>query len=261
MYSDSKSENFAKSFFTFDTKIFLIEKPSFISKSIDIPFNYPFELKFHPQDARTTSFQNNNNSLRSSVPLQITPSINFKISDSKEISISTFQTKNHFDSVYFERDTNTRLPSLWQLNSAQTNSNSGVVFSFLKKNFSFYADLSARFLGLESGHSMLDSVNSDIGFQYRIDNQRSSVYRLNYVAQFTNSQLSDEKIFGKRLELYKKSQFISQGFTLSTKSAMFEGLIRVPTQLQTSYEIDGQWRPEVQGRLGIKWFLPDYMKP
>jgi hypothetical protein len=260
MYGDSNKEILPKTFFTFDTKIFLLEKPSFVSKSIDIPFNFPFELKFHPEYSKTGNFQNNN-SLSSNVPLQIAPSINFKISDSKEISISTFQTKNHFDSAYFERDTNTRLPSLWQLNSAQTNSNSGVAFSFLKKNFSFYADLSARFLGLESGHSMLDSVSSNIGFQYRLDNQKSSLYRLSYIAQFTNSQMSDERIFNKRLELYKKSQFFSQGFTLSTKSAMFEGLIRLPTQLQTSYEIDGQWRPEVQGRLGIKWFLPDYMKP
>jgi hypothetical protein len=232
-------------------------------KSISIPFNYPFELKFHPD--YNSEFQKTNLSSNSNpkvyFPNQITQTINYQISDSKEIVISTFQNQNHFDAYYFERDTNTRLPNLWQLNPSATNTNSGIVFSFLGKNFSFYNDFSTRFLGLESGHSALDSFQSNVGLIYNLAS-KSNPYRINYVISLNQVFYSEDKTtYRRKIDLNKNSQFFSQGFSVQTKSAIFEGLIRVPTQLQATYEVDGLWRPEVQGRIGIKWNLPEYIRP
>ena len=42
---------------------------------------------------------------------------------------------------------------------------------------------------------------------------------------------------------------------------MFEGLIRLPIQQQAIFDLDGLLRPELQGRLGMKWHLPEYIQP
>jgi hypothetical protein len=232
-----------------------------------IPFNYPFELRYLPGFEKNYTPEINFNSSKSK-PLLFQPQpiqleTVFK-SESNDLSIKTFKSNSIQDSVSLERDSNLRMPSLWQLNTVSSNTQNGIVFSYFKKNFSFYADMSVRFLGLESGNSILDSIHNHFTMELNLTDylsKKTSLYRLSYVVQYSNSQYTDERIFSKRLDIYKKNQFLSQGFTLNTKAATFEGLIRLPTQLQSTYELDGFYRPEIQTRVGIQWQLPDYIRP
>ena len=232
-----------------------------------IPFNYPFELRFLPGFEKNYTPEINFNSSKSK-PLLFQPqpiqleSV-FK-SESNDINIKTFKSNSNQDLISLERDSNIRMPSLWQLNTVSSNTQNGIVFSYFKKNFSFYADMSVRFLGLESGNSILDSIHNNLTLELNLSDylsKKTSLYRLSYVVQYSNAQYTDERIFSKRLDVYKKNQFLSQGFTLNTKAATFEGLIRLPTQLQNTYELDGFYRPEIQTRVGIQWQLPDYIRP
>ncbi len=115
-------------------------------------------------------------------------------------------------------------------------------------------------MGLESGHSALDSLQSNVGLTYNLSS-KSNPYRINYVIQMNHVFYTEDKNFKRKIDLTKPTQFFSSGFSVQTKSAIFEGLIRVPTQLQATYEVDGLWRPEVQGRIGIKWNLPEFIRP
>jgi hypothetical protein len=71
----------------------------------------------------------------------------------------------------------------------------------------------------------------------------------------------DDKI-KKPESRFNRSLFISPGFTIGSKTVMLEGLVRMPLPHTGSpYESDFLGKPEIQGRLGLKWVLPEMMQP
>lgn len=246
-----------------------LESSANYSQAIIIPFNYPLEARFLSDLAipQNLSPKNLVPELRNTFSLQI-PNFNQTIIQPFTNSeIIAHRTNIITDNAHYARDTNSRLPNLWQLNSPMANTSSGIVFMYLKKNMGLNLDLSFRMAGNEAGHATLESLSSNINLSYNLSNKFlrfNPSYRLNVILQFSNAQSYDDRIVPKKLDFNKttlKSQFISSGFTLNTKSLMFEGLIRLPIQQQAIFDLDGLLRPELQGRLGMKWNLPDYIQP
>lgn len=246
------------------------ENGSNYSQAIVIPFNYPFEASLLPGQGSPTKF----------IPGLFEPFTKFSflgqfnassgkviLKPSENTEISAYRSNIVTDNNHYARDTNARMPNLWQTNSSMANTSSGVVFVYLKKNMGLNLDLSLRMAGNEAGHAILDSVSSNVSFSYKVSDRLFSInpnYKLNMVLQLTNIQYTDDRAVPKKLEFNRtslKSQFVSSGFTLNTKSVMFEGLIRLPIQHQTVFDLDGLLRPELQGRLGMKWYLPEYIQP
>ncbi|MBK8394698.1 MAG: hypothetical protein IPL26_05565 [Leptospiraceae bacterium] len=218
------------------------------TQTILIPFRYPLEASLIP------NAENRSNLIQS----------NFN--PNENTGFITYRGNNSADNIYYARDKSTRMPSYGQSQLINTSA-SGVVFVYLKKNLGLNLDLSMRMMGNEAGQSIIDSMTSNMVISYKLsDNifQWSPKYNLNFVLQFSNFQYVDDRVVAKKLDFNKsnlRSQFVSSGFTLNTKSVMFEGLIRLPVQQQAIFDIDGLLRPELQGRLGMKWQLPEFIKP
>ncbi|HMV42394.1 MAG TPA: hypothetical protein PK079_01030 [Leptospiraceae bacterium] len=240
---------------------------SYYSQAIVIPFNYPFEASLIPGATKP----NNLNSIdfiskfNFSTPSAVS-SGKVILKPSENTELAAYNSNIVTDSNQILRDTNLRMPSPWQRNSTVANTTSGFVFAYLKKNIGFNIDLSLRMIGNEAGQAVLDSVSSGLSFSYRISDrvfQMNPNYRLNLIFQVSSMQYTDERAMPKKLEFSKnlRSQFISSGFTLNTRSVMFEGLIRLPVHQQAMFDLDGLLRPELQGRLGMKWYLPEYIQP
>ena len=245
-----------------------LESDSHYSQAIMIPFNYPMEASF------LSNIVSPSKTL--SGVLLPTPNLNFSvpitnfshtmIQHSSGSEILTYRSNIITDNNHYARDTNTRMPSLWQTNSAMANATSGIVFIYLKKHMGLNLDLSFRMAGNDAGHAMFESLVSNINFSYKLSDKifhMNPNYKLNLILQLSNTQY-DERAVPKKIDFNKttlRSQFISSGFTLNTKSIMFEGLIRLPIQQQAIFDLDGLLRPELQGRLGMKWHLPEYIQP
>lgn len=246
------------------------ESSSNYSQAIIIPFNYPFEASLAPGQTTPIPFK----------PQLFLPSNQFSffgqsntnagrvvLKPSENTEIASYRTSIITDNAHYARDTNSRMPNLWQTNSAMANTSSGVVFVYLKKNMGLNLDLSFRMAGNDAGHALFESLVSNLSFSYKLSDNLFRLnpnYKLNMVLQLSSTQYADDRAIPKKLEFNRtslKSQFVSSGFTLNTKSLMFEGLIRLPIQQQAVFDLDGLLRPELQGRLGMKWYLPEYIQP
>ncbi|MBP7281541.1 MAG: hypothetical protein KBA66_08200 [Leptospiraceae bacterium] len=245
------------------------ESTSDYSQTIAIPFSYPFEASLYPEPNNKVKLSSNylNPSSISLFPSQIHQSsakVFFKPTENSEII--SYKTNIITDNTHYARDTNSRMLGIGQTN-ATANTSSGVVFVYLKKNLGLNLDLSMRMMGNETGHAIPDSMVSNMRISYKLSEgifQLNQNYKVNFVLQLSNIQYTDDRVSLKKLDFNKtslRSQFLSSGFTLNTKSVMFEGLIRLPLQQQTIFDLDGLLRPELQGRLGMKWYLPEYIQP
>jgi hypothetical protein len=247
------------------------ESTSNYSEAIIIPFNYPFEAKLVPDQTasqvhfKTELFLPSNQFLF--LGQSNTNSGKVVLKPSENTEMVSYRSNIITDNNHYARDTNSRMPSLWQTNSAMANTSSGVVFVYLKKNMGLNLDLSFRMAGNDAGHAVFESLVSNLNFTYKLSDKifhMNPNYKLNMVLQISSTQYSDDRVIPKKLEFNRtslKSQFVSSGFTLNTKSLMFEGLIRLPVQQQAVFDLDGLLRPELQGRLGMKWYLPEYIQP
>lgn len=238
--------------------------------ALALPFNYPFEARLHPDtiDSLQNLFEQKNN-------LALFSGISF----AKEVTnIPMTVTGNHFNLItyaseiqleptHYERDTNTRLPSPWNNSSQMINKTRGIVFAYMHRNISLNMELAMRFAGNEVGQAVFESALSNVGLNYKVNNSTMNklASNLNLNVQLQSVQLSDERFLPRKNEPIKSKQsFLSSGFTLNTKSWMLEGMIRMPITpagQATTVDFDGSVKPEIQGRLGMKWYLPEFIKP
>lgn len=272
VFSDNlKSNQASKKFEPVDQSDWVISHNfydgSHYSQAIVLPFNYPFEASLLPGANKPLTTNTIDSLSKFNFPNQINSNAGRVIlKPSQNTEVAAYSANIQTDNNNYLRDTNSRMPNLWQRNSAMVNTTSGFVFAYLKKNVGLNLDLSIRMMGNEAGQAVLDSMSSGVSFSYRISDRIFQInpnYKLNLIFQVSSLQYTDERAIPKKLEFSKtlRSQFLSSGFTLNTKSVMFEGLIRVPIHQQAMFDLDGLLRPELQGRLGMKWYLPEYIQP
>ncbi len=155
------------------------------------------------------------------------------------------------------RDRNPRPYSLPSLSSYRS---PGVVFLVSRNNFSIHFDLNLRMTLDLSGQAATNLLRTGFGISYRIPSEYLATRQ--YSAKVDLSLQAIE--FQPWEERRKNDRFINRQFYLtpgitigSSKGWMVEGLIRMPLPGNIQEITENTYKPEVQGRLGLKWYLPD----
>ncbi|MCE9500978.1 MAG: hypothetical protein K8R21_10850 [Leptospira sp.] len=240
-------------------------------QTVTVPFTLPAEAQLSPEynrlnaipvvrtDSAKTPF------IGMSLPgSQI--SLMQKDSGNSSFRIVSYDNKFVAPSNYASRDQYSRLPSLWQSNASPLiNTNSGMMFMYLKKNMGLNFDLSIRLMGSPSGNATAESVASGMTFSYRLANNIFKQFEqtgVNFVFGLSGLQRLDDRIYPKADQIKGRTVSINPGFTFTTRSMMFEGVVQLPLHQNANIgEVDTMWKYEYQGRLGMKWYLPEFIKP
>ena len=139
----------------------------------------------------------------------------------------------------------------------------GVVFLVTRNNFSIHFDLNLRMTLDLSGQAAANLLRTGFGVQYNIPSEylaaRQYSAKVDLSLQAIEFQPWEER---RKMERFTHRQYyLSPGIVIgSNKGWMLEGLIRMP--IPSLQEIsDSNFKPEVQGRLGVKWYLPETVRP
>ncbi|NUM41917.1 MAG: hypothetical protein HUU45_09860, partial [Leptospiraceae bacterium] len=150
------------------------------------------------------------------------------------------------------------------------NTRPGAVFMVLKKNMGLNFDLSIRLMGRESGHVAAESLGTGLTFSYRLANNLFKHFEnssFNFFLGLSGLQkLDDRTLAFLKQELTvngkAKSMYVNPGFSLATRNMILEGTFQLPVYQNTNIgDVDTLWKYEYQGRLGMKWYLPEFIKP
>jgi hypothetical protein len=230
-----------------------------LSNSTFIPFRYPLELNWIPSpesaqyglDAERWILFPSTRYISLDI---LTPKIRLE-----EVSRISFK-----DGTTFRRDSSSGIPYLWQSNqSPMIGQTRDGMFVFLKRNVNLFLNMSMSLIGNSAGHAVLDHISASLGISYLVPS--AYLYRKNLQANLhLNAQASEILPWEDKLKKTEpknlRNYFISPGLTLGNRAVMLEGLIRMP--IPANYqEMDALFQPEIQGRLGLKWILPEMMKP
>jgi hypothetical protein len=238
------------------------------SQSTDFPFEFPLEAKLlshyiSPNDM--AKFSSNKPALNSTISKS---HYNIFINDTTTSSLEllVYELSPAVTPISNQlRDTNSRMPSLWQSSaSPRVNTTSGLALSYLKKDFGINLDFNFRLAGNQAGSAFLESVTSNLSMSYKMKNLGlNDLDKVNMILQVSNVQNLDDKLIIRRNDvqkLFQKNAFITPGFTFAMKTFMLEGMIRMP--VSTLGQSEDHWKSsDIQGRLGMKWYLPEYIKP
>ncbi len=156
-----------------------------------------------------------------------------------------------------------RVPAPWMPIPASSYRSPGIVFVYMKKNLGISLDMAFRLSGTLIENT-LEQMVSTISLHYSLPFELA---KKSYQARFSvNLQSLENSVWEEKLKKtesrFQRNLFVSPGFTLGNRSVMIEGLVRMPVHGQgAQLETDALLRQEIQGRLGIKWHLPDMMRP
>lgn len=150
------------------------------------------------------------------------------------------------------------------MNNFYTSRNPGVVFLVNRNQFSFFMDLNLRMTLDLSGQAASNLLRSSIGMQYRIPSEYLASRQMNAALELSLQTIEFQPWEDKRKldRPLQRQFFLSPGITIgSNRGWMVEGLVRMQLPSNIQEATDSTFRPEVQGRLGVKWYLPDTVKP
>jgi hypothetical protein len=114
-----------------------------------------------------------------------------------------------------------------------------------------------------SGHTSYESSLAQLGIRFHVKPSifayKSLYAGLNVGVQQLDFQQWEDKF--RKIDVKSKANaYLTPGLTIGGKTFVFEGLIRLPIQ-NYGNENDQLLKPEVQGRLGLKWNLPEIIRP
>lgn len=139
----------------------------------------------------------------------------------------------------------------------------GLMVTYSTQKVTMLMNLATSFGVDSSGHSSYESSLAQLGIRFHIKPSifayKSLYAGLNLGVQQIDFQQWDDKL--RKTDIKPKtSAYLTPGLTIGGKTFVFEGLVRLPIQ-HYGNENDQMLRPEVQGRLGLKWNLPEFIKP
>ncbi|MDX1957280.1 MAG: hypothetical protein SFU98_01840 [Leptospiraceae bacterium] len=265
IFSEKKSSQFPTQPISLGSNIFATSGSLDASNNefhlASVPFNYPFELSLAPGYVQP----------KDTIGMEILQQRfyhNFlfskNISQESSVQLVSYSVNQLSEIGTIVRDSNPRLPEQ-NAQSFFMNRNQGLVFIFHKKDFGINMDLSFRISTNLAGASVLDTAISSVGVYYSLDRFTKQPVKINMNLQQLQEVAgysSWEDRIKKPESRFTRSLFLSPGFTVGSKNVMLEGLIRMPLPHTGSpYESDFLGKPEIQGRLGLKWILPEMMQP
>jgi hypothetical protein len=140
----------------------------------------------------------------------------------------------------------------------------GVVFLVNRHPFSFHLDLNLRMTLDLSGQATANFLRTGMGVSYALPSTYlGSQYsaKLDLSVQAIEFQPWEEKRREKSPVALQRQFYLSPGITIgSQRGWMVEGLIRMPLPNNIQEVTDTTYKPEVQGRLGLKWYLPERLE-
>ena len=225
-----------------------------------IPFHFPFEISLTPQYRPVILPLGSDLLYRTPANQTI-----FRWSGPVfEGNLSAYETSS-FPSDRISRTSNDslRTPAPWMPMPASSYRSPGIVFVYMKKNLGISLDMAFRLSGTLIENT-LEQMVSTISLHYSLPFELA---KKSYQARFSvNLQSLESSVWEEKLKKtepkFNRNLFVSPGFTVGNRSVMIEGLVRMPVHGQgAQLETDALLRPEIQGRLGIKWHLPDMMRP
>lgn len=220
------------------------------SYSISMPFTFPAESNLHPLVVPSEYLKTSH--------ITILPhfSIGKASIHSVGITRSTDSEQNFF------------IPSaLFPIRSnhffSQTSS---IVFFYLNKKVGLDFDFSFRMMGASlPSHNPID-LQTRITLSYRIANNlvRSHKDLSLYTIMRLSGYTSDKPILLEDAKKHASAITVSPGFRVKAKNFTVEGLLQMPVHYydKATWSFnDSTANKEIQGRLGMSWFLPEYIKP
>ena len=137
----------------------------------------------------------------------------------------------------------------------------GVVFLVSRNQFSFHLDLNLRMTLDLSGQATTNLLRTGFGVSYNIPSaylaSRQYSAKVDLSVQAIEFQPWEERRKDKTSNPNRQF-YLSPGITIgSQRGWMVEGLIRMPLPNTVQELTDTTYKPEVQGRLGLKWYLPE----
>ncbi len=215
------------------------------------PFHFPMEVTFAPDYKPVVPSLGTeiifNNSTRFSMQMQNAES----------------PMNLHFDSgIGTEVDPilRDRSPRPFGLPSFSAYRSPGVVFLVTRNNFSIHFDLNFRMTLDLTGQAATNLLRTGFGVSYRIPSEylaaRQYSAKVDLSLQAIEFQPWEER--RKNDRNISRQFYLSPGITIgSSKGWMVEGLIRMPLPGNIQEITESTYKPEVQGRLGLKWYLPE----
>ncbi len=176
-----------------------------------------------------------------------------------KLASGTFSEKRTMDRI---TDSRNQIPGFGlTTNSLQNESNSGVMFLYMKRHAGLEMDFNARMIGNQAGLAFLESARSTIAFNYSVFPEIGESSKMNFFLQFSSikrfqdrgSAYSGEP--GNHFRGMKSYEYyLNPGISFSSRNLSLEGMVRVP--VPTAGQLGGeqhQWMQDVQGILGIKY--------
>jgi hypothetical protein len=145
------------------------------------------------------------------------------------------------------------------------NRNPGLVLIFSLDKFKFHMDLNwVRVLDI-SDHSLMKLYRPSIGVSYSLP-QDILMDQINSIDLHLNLQTigtqSYEEKFKKTSIRILKNQILTPAVSIGTKKGWsFEADLRMPLPYSREDLSETFIKNDLQGRIGLKWYLPDEMKP
>lgn len=223
---------------------------------LGIPVRYPLEL----------SFSSHTEQYRAIFPADNTQFVfrSFSIISTKKEQVQVLESNSHFLDSSLDRNRPKRQETDLASGrlSPAINKAYGIAYQYSNIGVSMLLNFAAL-MGMDSsGHSLPEAYLAQLGIRYQI---KPSIfaYRPMYAGLLVGFQQINMHQWETKLakETEKaKSSFFTPGVTIGSKTFVLEGMVRLPI---THYgnENDQFLKPELQGRLGLRWNLPEIIKP
>ncbi|MCG6146359.1 hypothetical protein [Leptospira bandrabouensis] len=159
-----------------------------------------------------------------------------------------------------------------RMNSALLSYQPNVTYVYYRNGFTFDLGLSMGMSLNQGGSGYVDVAESKVRIKYRLNRnlfsfiknsrwelflQLSELHRFDtseYANRFNSSIRAQEP---SRTNFVGRQVYVTPGISISNSNLTLEGMVRVPLNArEAGRTLDDLWAPEIQGNLGLKYYMP-----
>ncbi|MGE8723002.1 hypothetical protein ACO2KH_16440 [Leptospira terpstrae] len=158
-----------------------------------------------------------------------------------------------------------------RMNSALLSYQPNVTYVYYRSGFTFDLGLSMGMSMNQGASGYVDVAESRVRIKYRLNRnlfsfiknsrwelflQLSELHRFdNDINSRLNSSIRAQE--PSRTNFVGRQVYITPGISISNSNLTFEGMVRVPLNArEAGRTLDELWAPEIQGNLGLKYYMP-----
>lgn len=143
--------------------------------------------------------------------------------------------------------------------------NPGVILLFSYQKFTFQMGFDWIQVPNFSFHQFGEFRRSTLGLSYTIPQTPFPDHiktNLNMSFQAVESAVWEDRLRKQSPAFFQKQYYVTPGFSIGSKKGWaLEGMVKMPIPSNHDLITEEYVRNEIQGRLGLKWNLPDQIKP